>query len=203
MKRLVIILMLFVVTIFFNTCKDNGTDPEELTPGRRDYVWSMDTMKIPQNEKAILTGMWGSSANDIWAIGDASSFKYTVWHFDGNKWTSYQSTTPIVGAGIFGITKNYIWLGTSDNEFFRFDGNNWISHSIHKRHDADNTSNMKIHGTSANNIYAVGLSINHDNSNLNRVLMKYNGSDWNFIELPNVAEQLNDIAVEKKVEMFL
>lgn len=63
----VIISTIFLVSIIIlNTCDTTEPPKDEIEPGRRDYVWEVDTLEIPFT---YLHRIWGSSPNDVWAIG--------------------------------------------------------------------------------------------------------------------------------------
>ena len=54
-------LMVFLA-IFMVGCNNNPVTPKELEPGRRDYVWTVDTLETPFN---TVRTVWGSSPTDV------------------------------------------------------------------------------------------------------------------------------------------
>ena len=78
MKTKIIILLALLITL--NTCKDTINNPPEPEPGRRDYVWTVDTIKIPYT---FLQNISGSSSQDVWAVGPGGGLDQTIWHFNG------------------------------------------------------------------------------------------------------------------------
>ena len=76
--------IILTTLLLFNTC--NTTEPtDELKPGRRDYSWTVDTLKVPEG-RSIPYSMWGANENDVWAVGLSYLNAYCIWHFDGNSW---------------------------------------------------------------------------------------------------------------------
>jgi hypothetical protein len=59
----------FVITIMLvlNSCNDNPLIDDD-KPGRRDYTWAVDTMRVPEG-RSYPSWMWGADANNVWAIG--------------------------------------------------------------------------------------------------------------------------------------
>jgi len=78
-----IALALIVLSI---SCKKHPVEPKNTeipdtsSPGRRDYVWTADT--LPKDVYSLFS-LWGSSHNDVWAVGYGSSFDLGIWHYDG------------------------------------------------------------------------------------------------------------------------
>ncbi|MEJ5261539.1 MAG: hypothetical protein WHT45_02585, partial [Ignavibacterium sp.] len=98
-------LILILLTAF--SCKDDGITPPELKPGRRDYTWTVDTLKPPEG-LSFPSRMWGANASDVWAVGMAYLNAYCIWHFDGKLWTNYTPDKYIDPRGIWGTSSNNI-----------------------------------------------------------------------------------------------
>lgn len=73
-------------------------------------------------------GVWGTSAQDIWAVGGdlEAEFGGVIWHFDGNEWKLLEDGLPMLYK---------VWGRASDDAFavgrlgtvLHFDGLNWTS----------------------------------------------------------------------------
>ncbi|MEO8232508.1 MAG: hypothetical protein ABI638_09505, partial [Ignavibacteriota bacterium] len=75
-KNLKVFLLLILAFLAQISC--NTTEPtDELKPGRRDYTWTMDTVKIPFKK---LTRIWGSSPTDVSCIGSDGGLDQAIWH---------------------------------------------------------------------------------------------------------------------------
>jgi hypothetical protein len=56
---------LFFISLFIILISCDSTEPtDELKPGRRDYTWTVDTLKPPEG-RTLLSRMWGANANDV------------------------------------------------------------------------------------------------------------------------------------------
>jgi hypothetical protein len=81
----------------------------------------------------LLYGIWGSAANNLWAVGGDPNNEDTggvVWHYDGLEWTAQD----LSGVVVDGLPTLYKVWGRSPNEVYaagrrgviiRFDGGNW------------------------------------------------------------------------------
>ena len=120
------LLLVLTVVIAIGCKKENIVQPEkpeELKPGRRDYVWTVDTLPIPNNETFDLWRFWGAEANDLWFSGLNISLKYAVWHYDGTEWKSMNMDYKLGGSSVFGgFSKNDVWIASCGN-MYHWDGN--------------------------------------------------------------------------------
>ena len=57
----ILVFILFVIGLW--SC--NTTEPIEDTPGRRDYVWTVDSLDAPYD---TYYRMWVSSPSDVWCV---------------------------------------------------------------------------------------------------------------------------------------
>ncbi len=113
MKLLIAIVLLFSSCILFS-CKDNPSYPVDNTPpGKRDYVWSVDSIDYASVPGVIgLNSIWGSSPTDVWGAGYTGLSKNCLWHYDGTKWSrvvwNYDNGPKILG-GVWGTAQNDVW----------------------------------------------------------------------------------------------
>ncbi|MBX2977492.1 MAG: hypothetical protein KF721_15305 [Ignavibacteriaceae bacterium] len=160
------LLVLLLLPLLFTAVSCNKpTEPNENTPpGRRDYVWSVDTLYSPNN---ILREIWGATPTDIWLAGPGGITNYDgLWHFDGIKWKPYEKQ--ILGLSpncIFGLSQNNIWLGGNDGKIWHFNGVNWYQTNMR----FDNANIWDIYGKSINDLYAIGT----------RFILCKSGTEWN------------------------
>ena len=59
---------------------------------------------------ATLRDVWGSSANNVWAVGDSG----VVLHYDGTSWSRVASGTMMVLTAVHGTAANDVWFGGGD-----------------------------------------------------------------------------------------
>jgi hypothetical protein len=72
-KFFVLISILLFTLQYCNTIEPPGED----TPGRRDYVWTVDTLMVPEG-RSVPSWMWGANENDIWAVGASYTNAYAI-----------------------------------------------------------------------------------------------------------------------------
>jgi len=81
----------------------------------------------PPNIALTLTGVWGSSSTDVWAVSEWGG----IWHFDGNTLTSVASGLPPDNPGrlgwnaIAGSAPNDIWAAGKSGALSHYDGVAW------------------------------------------------------------------------------
>lgn len=79
------ISLFFFVMLAMLAC--NG--PTELgIKNPREYTWTVDTLAYPGSIQTLMYDIWGSSPQDVYAVGDNDRAFGRMWHYDGSKWTS-------------------------------------------------------------------------------------------------------------------
>ena len=186
--RLIILLVILLINI---SCKKSPTEPVESTPpGRRDYVWTADTIFVPSSR---ISHMWGPSPTDIWAISPPYDYDSAIFHYDGSKWKVVKTNVPINAETIYGFGANDIWIGTSDGFLIHYDGSTWHRNTSVQTYDGKYISWECIWGESANDVYAVGAYLDSNKLFNNGVIAHYNGIAWQFlsgINKPNTSGQI-------------
>jgi hypothetical protein len=181
MKQTFLIIAI-TLALIANSCKDNGTGPENLEPGRRDYVWNEDTLKIPFN---LLSKMWGSSPNDIWAVGSGGGLDQTIWHYDGTHWSTDGISRSIPPTSIWGFSENDVWLGGQSGLIWHYNGSNWEEKLRLTPPELWGRSIFySVFGNSTDDLYAVGFI---DSANVPQkevgIIFHYNGYNWNRVDI--------------------
>lgn len=109
------------------------------------------------HDKVALYGIWGSSANDVWAVGSGGA----VFHWNGATWSQQRVLTdagqPKPLFGIWGSGPNDVWA-FGVNEIFHADGWNdaatvWSSIESPKLDIFTPTSTRAIWGSSATDVW--------------------------------------------------
>lgn len=153
----------------------NTTEPkDEVKPGRRDYVWTVDTLK---DDLWIAERIWGTSPNDVWVVGSGSTSKGPpLFHYDGTKWTKPAGNFWDLHA-IYGFDSNDVWAGGSEGWIYHYDGLKWNKFYQYKFDEITSVYINDIWGISPTNIYAVGILSN--NLDITRgFVLHYNGIKW-------------------------
>jgi len=180
---------ILILLIFVNINSCNGITEPEIQPGRRDYVWEVDTIKIPFN---VLGRLWVNSANDMWAVGSGGGLDQTIWRFNGVSWKTDGISRPIAPITVFGFSSNDVWFGGSEGNIWRYDGSkfysslkfrptpNWVYSGFHD-----------LYGPSSKDLYAVGWL----DSNKVRYgkIFHFNGSNWRLLNISSKGDDFMQI----------
>src|ERR1035437_6080540 len=99
---------LFPFSIFLSC--HNPVEPGNISPGRRDYIWTVDTLP----NYSYISKIWGNSPTDVWVIGQPGDFSKTIYHFNGRQWQTDNIFRYISPNSIYGFAVNNVWIGGSD-----------------------------------------------------------------------------------------
>ena len=189
--RMFTLMAAFLFTILFQYC--NHSTAPTLDKDPREYTWTIDTLYYPGSLQTMLKSIWGSSPNNIYAVGHSDELQGQIWHFDGKQWTSIYifmgfAYTPYA---IFGFSPNDIWVAGEriydnynpppnfiDSSFImHYDGSSW------KRVPAYGGRIIEtIWGRASNDIWFGGI---------NGTLFHWNGTSIRRDTLP-ISLQLNE-----------
>jgi hypothetical protein len=175
------------------SCSCDTTEPPITVdpPGRRDYTWTRDTLRADDYGFISISGIWGSSENNVWAIGDAATYVNKIWHFNGRTWTNYlldQYAEPIK---LHGVANNELWMVTTNSDIWKWDGTKWYLHTKiippgYKRVMYEDIFGYK------NNIYAVGIA-EKEGGDYKGVIVYFNGTKWEIVNIPGIKEYFNGV----------
>lgn len=109
--------MVVCVTALINSCKTNPDSPSDPIEGKRNYVWTVDTLSYPGSFQTSMQDMWASSPNDVYVVGHNDLNRGQMYHFDGVRWSPVHLSVndggtisgPIDLSAVHGLTKNNIW----------------------------------------------------------------------------------------------
>lgn len=193
--------ILFLLTTAFS-CNDDVVIPPELQPGRRDYTWTVDTLK-PAEGRSLPYTMWGTNANDVWAVGLSYLNAYCIWHFDGIRWTNYKPDKYIDPTGIWGTSSDNIWIGSTDGAFWHYDGVLWTRFQETIIPNYRQFVVQAISGKSAKDIYAVGFADSIDGNTYKAIIMHFNGNKWELVNTPTIKQSFDQIFYDETTGKFL
>jgi hypothetical protein len=198
MRKIFLLVFSLIIVI---SCSDNPVNNgDNLKPGRRDYEWTIDTLKAPPGNWYNLYKIWGSSPQDIWAAGTGDA-GYTIWHYDGNDWRPYPEWTRGF-LGIWGFAKDDIWA-CGGSQIYHFDGNKWALKNSFDLPGYKGISFNDIWGESPTNILAVGSASTEETFIAKGVILKYDGNKGQFAELPDLPVAFGRIRKDKNENHFL
>jgi hypothetical protein len=178
------VIILFINLLFvLSGCKEKPTAPliDDLQPGRRDYTWTADTLYA--EDYFSIAAMWGSSANNIWAVAIGTSTKDCLWHYDGNKWTVSEQRLSSALSSIIGFSQDDIWAADSYGNIWRYNGIRWYKFKEIKLNGYDRIVLSHFIGNSPTDLLLVGFADKYDGSDYKGIILKYNGEDWNFLNI--------------------
>lgn len=184
MKNSINIFCIAFLVLGFNSCKNNPLwpipfdDESSTAPGRRDYTWTSDTLKIPFT---TLYGMWGDTIDNVWAVGPGGGLDKTIWRYDGFKWSTDGISRNIAPECIFGFGKNDIWAGGNFGSLWRFDGNTWTKNYQITIDGYSHIIITNIYGDEPRDIYAIGVAYKENAEK--GFVFHYNGYSWSCVYL--------------------
>ncbi|HEX9128783.1 MAG TPA: invasin domain 3-containing protein, partial [Gemmatimonadaceae bacterium] len=80
-------------------------------------IWS----SIPTD---TLHGVWGSSASDVWAVGNSGAIR----HYNGTIWSGVSSGTSQSLMGVWGTSASDVWaVGGASGTILHYNGTSWSS----------------------------------------------------------------------------
>ena len=183
MKTKIIIIFLFLLFTLLNlSCNKTITEPED-TPGRRDYVWTVDTLTVPNNDLFYLFSLWGSSLTDIWAVGSGSTALVTLWHYDGVTWSRNTSSLSSNLMSVYGFAQNDVYAcDAPGNGVYHYNGTQWTN--VYTYNDSKTYLGLNsIWGDARNNIFAVGGIDTVETSNYKGAILHYDGNTWSVVSI--------------------
>ena len=120
-----------------------------------DWSWQNP---LPQGNG--LSALWGTSATDIWAVGECG----TVLKWNGTTWATQPGGTSVWLTSVWGAESNNVWAVGDGGTILKWNGAAWTSLP------SGTTNGLNaVWGTDANNIWAVGDG---------GTLLKWNGTAW-------------------------
>jgi hypothetical protein len=171
------------VVLGFCCKKEPPESPPKPDTGKRDYVWSIDSVYYGNLPGPIkLQNIWGSSARDVWGVnGDSPDVRDCLWHYDGTRWTRATAGTPITeGTGnrvvydVWGTAGNNVWaVGRRFNRdslsafIMHFDGSRWRDATPPNVGQLSNVL-YSIYGIAANDFWVYGYEY----------AIHFNGAQW-------------------------
>lgn len=109
----------------------------------------------------ILYGIWGSAANNVYAVGSGS-----ILHYDGSSWVSMSSGSAGALYAVWGIAANKVYAVGDDGTILQYDGSAWSTSP------SPTTVRLTgVWGSAAADVYAVGYG----------ALLHYDGNSWQLV----------------------
>jgi hypothetical protein len=109
-------------------------------------------------------GVWGSSSNDVYAVGVNYGSGSGILHYDGNAWSSMDSGGYQTLLGVWGSSGSDIFAVGINGSILHYDGSGWSAMS-----SGTLESLRGVWGSSGSDVYAVGED---------GTILHYDGSTW-------------------------
>ena len=139
-----------------------------------------------------LYGIWGSSASDVFSVGEPGGrFDAGIFHFNGETWSSQSSEAGVTLYALWGSGSTDVYaVGTSplgergyDGVILHYDGASWTTMPGPGVGSADGSVKVaffSVWGTSATDVFAVG----EVNTDFNQALITHwDGTRWSAMPL--------------------
>lgn len=181
-KEIIKYSFLIIFLLLPITCCNTIEPPiDDVKPGRRDYSWTVDTINYGESIEQI----WASSPTDVWAIGE-SNYRYNIWHFDGNNWSTDSVFRDIAPGAIYGFSPNDIYISDGWSGLWKYDGVNW-SHFVQLSKDGHtDIAIQNIWGESANDFYVLGAYPDGDGFYNNPVIAHFDNGTWDMLNTDGI-----------------
>jgi len=143
-----------------------------------NHWWCTETLMIQGND---LNGVWGSSATDVFAVGDEG----TILHHDGVRWVAMTSGTSHDLQAVWGHTPGDVYAAGAAGTVLYYNGYKWTRLALGLTSELADYTYHDIWGTGWNGIYLVG---GHGYQHLGGALTWYDGADWRneFVTTPRL-----------------
>jgi hypothetical protein len=152
---------------------DASSEPVYIDRINSGCVWKA---VFPELGAQNLHAVWGSAADDVYAVGDLS----TLLHYDGNRWTAVAIDINADFLNVWGSGKNDVYvtgvLRDARGEksalpiILHFDGRGWSKVDVTESYCYLSANNNFFVGTSQNNVFIIG--------NCGQI-WHFDGSIWN------------------------
>jgi hypothetical protein len=166
--------------ISFFSCNINNS-PNDNSNVRRDYKWTIDTLSYYNSALAL----WGSSADDIWAVTNGYENRDNLMHYNGKKWSRYLSKI-IQPWGIYGFGNSNVYLCTTAGKIMHFNGSSW---ELYLEISKENEARITLHnlwGRSPSQIYAFGATEDSTATNNISVIASIQNNSYNLLNTSSI-----------------
>ena len=182
-KNTAVIILALVLSFLLFSCKSpTGPAADNTPPGRRDYVWTVDTINTPYD---AIGRMWGSSPTDLWTTS-AGSWGQSISHFDGENRSSYGVSGINVPWAVYGFSHNEVYIGAENGKIWKYNGNSWTLFAELTKDGHTDLHFENIWGKSPNDLYAFGAYPDENTVFNKTVIAHFNNNVWNTINTDNL-----------------
>jgi hypothetical protein len=134
-------------------------------------AWTPMAAQLPDDERIVINGIWGSSATDVHAVGERIVDSYWVGftaHFNGESWSYTDTPGGEWPVGIWGIGPSTIFVVGWNGLIMMHDGDGWSAMD-----SGTDRSLFAVWGRAADDVYAVG-----EGEGEILTVLRYDGEAW-------------------------
>jgi hypothetical protein len=78
--------LLCCLLLFWSSCKESSQPNVPVSSGKRDFVWTLDTLAYPGNFQTNMQSMFGTSPSNVYVVGHSDTRNGKMYHYDGTRW---------------------------------------------------------------------------------------------------------------------
>ena len=120
------------------------------TRQKGELVWT----EVDSRASAVLRGIWGSSASDVWIVGDQGTIRRLG--ANGDDWVAVESPTTETLHAVWGSSADDVWVVGESGTVFHWDGAAWTP-SVAALANAHTKPNLYgIWGSGPDDVWIVG-----------------------------------------------
>lgn len=176
MKKFLVYCFIAITSIL-SSCGVTDTE-EKSQPGRRDYVWSVDTITVP---KITFRSIWGETPNNIFIVAPGyGTYAEKLYHFNGNKWDMLRiSNIEWDPTCVIGSSDNTLFFGDYKGMIYRYDSQNLKLDYTYPEtiNTYANYIQMMCKGKN-DEIFAIFQASYNSSTSVLNVVLKYDGEKW-------------------------
>jgi hypothetical protein len=131
----------------------------------------------PEGDGAALRGLWGSGADDVYAVGARADGTSLVLRFDGFGWNALDVRCVEELRAVWGSGPDDVHVAGSGGALLRFDGARWT-----RERSGTRGTLRALWGRGAREVFAAG----HDELGVG-ILLRYDGRRWAEVSLRGVS----------------
>ncbi len=125
--------------------------------GKAGTDGQLEWTNVDSRSRAALRALWGSSANDIWAVGDVGVIRH-VTDTTKSEWTIIDSPTREDLHGLWGSAADDVWAVGAAGTILHYDGNDWRAVAA-AFPSADKPDLRGVWGSARDDVWIVGDGI--------------------------------------------
>ncbi|MGH7526872.1 MAG: hypothetical protein ACREMX_09225 [Gemmatimonadales bacterium] len=185
-------------------CSAGGTNPQtiEVTANATATVTFAVTcgesptgewLPLTSGTSRQLTGVWGSSASDVFAVGESlEEVESGILHYDGQAWSEQLGSADLVLRAVWGASATDVYavgwqfdLGVG--AILHYDGSQWQTVEGPVFDSGDEPSQAfysSVSGSSASDVFLVG-SVATEVDPEQAVIAHYDGAAWSLMDVPS------------------